>query len=249
MRVFLIRTGIVVMLAIVLPLLGGLAIAYGEWSRESDRRYRFTDSSGQAPDASLYSEAIVQVYAARAARWRGVFGVHSWIAYKKADAEQYVRAEVIGWGASYRQSVVVKRNGIPDQYWYGYEPELLAEIRGREAETAIREIEYQIERYRFEDHYRVWPGPNSNTFTAHIAREVEALEIDLPPTAIGKDYVDRIGFAEAPSKTGFQFLAHGVFGVTLALEEGIEINLLGATYGVDLYPPALKLPCIGRIGF
>jgi hypothetical protein len=249
MRKILIRLGIVVLLAIVFPFLGGLTIAYGEWSRKSDRRYQFTGSSGQAPDAALYSEAVVQVYAARAARWRGVFGVHSWIAYKKADAAQYVRAEVIGWGAQYKQTVVVKRNGIPDQYWYGYEPELLAEIRGPDAENAILEIESLIEQYPFKNHYTVWPGPNSNTFTAHIAREVEELEIDLPPTAIGKDYVDRIGFAEAPSKSGFQFLAHGVFGVTLALEEGIEINLLGATYGVDFNPPALKLPCIGRIGF
>jgi len=249
MRKVLIRLGIVVLVAIVFPFLGGLTIAYGEWSGNSDRRYQLAGSSGQAPDAALYSEAIVQVYAARAARWRGVFGVHSWIAYKKADAAQYVRAEVIGWGARYKQTVVVKRNGIPDRYWYGYEPELLAEIRGRDAETAIVRIEALIDQYPFKNNYQVWPGPNSNTFTAHIAREVEALEIDLPPTAIGKDYVDRIGFAEAPSKTGFQFLAHGVFGITLALEEGLEINLLGATYGIDLNRPALKLPCIGRLGF
>jgi hypothetical protein len=249
MQKVLIRLGIVVLIAIVIPFLGGVTIAYGEWTRESDRRYQFTGSSGQAPEAALYSEAIVQVYAARAARWRGVFGVHSWIAYKKADSTQYVRAEVIGWGARYRQSVVVKRNGIPDQYWYGYEPELLADIRGQDAEKAIRRIEYLIEQYPFKNHYKVWPGPNSNTFTAHIAREVEELEVDLPPTAIGKDYVDRIGFDAAPSKTGIQFLAHGLFGITLALQEGFEINLLGATYGIDLNPLALKLPCIGRIGF
>jgi hypothetical protein len=249
MQKVLIRLGIVVLIAIVIPFLGGVTIAYGEWTRESDRRYQFTGSSGQAPEAALYSEAIVQVYAARAARWRGVFGVHSWIAYKKADSTQYVRAEVIGWGARYRQSVVVKRNGIPDQYWYGYEPELLADIRGQDAEKAIRRIEYLIEQYSFKNHYKVWPGPNSNTFTAHIAREVEELEVDLPPTAIGKDYVDRIGFDAAPSKTGIQFLAHGLFGITLALQEGFEINLLGATYGIDLNPLALKLPCIGRIGF
>jgi len=249
MRIVLFRVAVILLVTVVIPLIGGLTIAYGEWSRKSDQRYQFTGSSGQAPEAALYSEAIVQVYAARAARWRGVFGVHSWIAYKKADTTQYVRAEVIGWGAQYKQSVVVKRNGIPDQYWYGYEPELLADIRGQDAEKAIRRIEYLIEQYPFKNHYKVWPGPNSNTFTAHIAREVEELEIDLPPTAIGKDYVDRIGFDAAPSKTGFQFLVHGVFGITLALEEGFEINLLGATYGIDLNPLALKVPCIGRIGF
>jgi hypothetical protein len=249
MRIILIRTGVVVLLAIVLPLVGGLAITYGEWSGNSDRRYQFYGSSGQAPSALDHGEAIVQVYAARAARWRGIFGVHTWIAYKKTDATQYLRTEVIGWGARYKESVVVTRNGIPDQYWYGYEPELLADIRGQQAENAIARIESLIDEYPFRNRYRIWPGPNSNTYTAYLLREVEELVVDLPATAIGKDYVDRVGFAEAPSNSGYQFLAHGLFGVTLALEEGLEINLLGATYGLDLDPLAMKLPYIGRLGF
>jgi len=249
MRVILVRTGIVVLVAIVLPLLGGLTIAYDEWSGNTERRYQFYGSSGQAPGAQEYGAAIVQVYAARAARWRGIFGVHTWIAYRKADSAQYVRTEVIGWGARDRESVVVTRNGIPDQYWYGYEPELLADIRGRQAEHAIARIESLIDKYPYRNRYQLWPGPNSNTYTAYLIREVEELVVDLPPTAIGKDYADRVGFAEAPSNTGYQFLAHGLFGVKLALEEGLEIDILGATYGVDLNLPALKLPCIGRLGF
>lgn len=249
MRVVLFRAGIVVLLLVVFPLIGGLTIAYGEWSRESDRRYLFRGSSGQAPLAQDYSGAVVQVYAARAARWRGIFGVHSWIAYKKAGAGQYVRTEVIGWGARYKQSVVVTRKGIADQYWYGYEPELLADLRGPEAEKAIARIESLVEAYPFDKRYGVWPGPNSNTYTAWLVREVEELAVDLPPTAIGKDFIDGVGFVAAPSNTGFQFLVYGLFGITLALEEGLEISILGATYGLDLNAPALKLPCIGRIGF
>lgn len=249
MRVVLVRTGIFVLLAIVVPLIGGLTIAYGEWSGNSERRYQFTGSSNQAPKAAEHGEAIVQVYAARAARWRGIFGVHTWLTYKKADATQYVRTEVIGWGARYKQSVVVKRYGIPDQYWYGYAPDLLADIRGQDAERAIARIESLIEQYPFKTHYKVWPGPNSNTYTAHLIREVEELVVDLPATAIGKDYLDSAGFVTAPSNTGFQFSAHGLLGVTLALEEGVEVNILGASYGVDLNPPALKLPGIGRLGF
>ena len=38
------------------------------------------DSSEQAPIAGKTDEAIIQVYAARAARWRGSVGVHTWIA-------------------------------------------------------------------------------------------------------------------------------------------------------------------------
>ena len=35
----------------------------------------------------------------------------------------------------------------------------------------------------------------------------------------------------------------------VAAEEGIEINILGLTFGIDWNQPALKLPGLGRIGF
>jgi hypothetical protein len=37
--------------------------------------------------------------------------------------------------------------------------------------------------------YRPWPGPNSNTFLAHIARQVPELVIQLPSNAVGKDHL------------------------------------------------------------
>ena len=56
------------------------------------------DSSEQAPDPATTPEPVVQVYAARAVGWRGVFAVHSWIALKPRDASAYTRYEVMGWG-------------------------------------------------------------------------------------------------------------------------------------------------------
>ena len=46
------------------------------------RDYRRADrsSAGIAPPAESTPEAVVQVYAARALNWRGIFGVHTWIA-------------------------------------------------------------------------------------------------------------------------------------------------------------------------
>ena len=53
---------------------------------------------------------------------------------------------------------------------------------------------------------------------------------------------------KAPSGTGYQLSLGGVVGLTIAMEEGFEINLLGLTFGLDATPPALKLPGIGRLG-
>ncbi len=35
----------------------------------------------------------------------------------------------------------------------------------------------------------------------------------------------------------------------VAREEGIEVNLLGLTLGIDFAGPALKLPGLGRLGW
>ena len=95
----------------------------------------------------------------------------------------------------------------------------------------------------------MWPGPNSNTFTAFVARAVPELRVDLPPTAIGKDYLPNGHIvAPSPSGTGFQFSVFGLFGVLVGVEEGFEVNLLGLTFGIDPADPALKLPIFGRLG-
>src|ERR1700730_13322038 len=56
------------------------------------------DPSGLAPDPSTTPEAVIQVYAARAVRWRGAFAVHSWVVVKPSAAQRYSRYEVLGFG-------------------------------------------------------------------------------------------------------------------------------------------------------
>jgi hypothetical protein len=41
----------------------------------------------------------------------------------------------------------------------------------------------------------------------------------------------------------------GLAGVLVGLEEGLEVNLLGLSFGIDLNRPALRLPVAGRLGF
>jgi len=77
---------------------------------------------------------------------------------------------------------------------------------------------------------------------------VPELRADLPPTAIGKDYLRGGLFTAAPSGSGYQLSVAGLLGLTASSVEGLEVNLLGLTFGVDPWPPALKLPLAGRIG-
>jgi hypothetical protein len=53
----------------------------------------------------------------------------------------------------------------------------------------IKDVEAAVKAYPYSHNYTVWPGPNSNTFTAHVARAVPDLRLDLPPTAVSKDYI------------------------------------------------------------
>ena len=231
---------LVITVVLVLGLLAG--------ARSADWRTASREPVGLAPDPATTREAVVQVYAARAVGWRGYFGVHSWVAVKPAGAPEYTVYEVIGWRLRYGNSALAIRHRGPDERWFGSAPHLLADKRGAGAEPLIARIDRAARDYPYAREYGLWPGPNSNTFTAWIARAVPELEIDLPPTAIGKDYLrDRV-IATAPSGSGFQVSLVGLLGFTASGVEGVEINVLGLTFGFDPYRPAIRLPIVGRFG-
>lgn len=226
-----------------------LALLSGEVSLDRSWYTASRDSAGIVPPATATPEAVVQVYAARAFDWRGAFAVHTWIAVKPENAASYVTYEIIGWRFWRDGNGLTRREGPPDRHWFGAAPRILAELRGAEAARAIPEIEAAVAAYPFATQYRTWPGPNSNTFTASVARAVPALRLDLPPTAVGKDYLGPTQFlAAAPSGTGYQVSLFGLAGVLAAEEEGLEVNLLGMTFGIDPFDLALKVPGLGRLG-
>lgn len=210
-----------------------------------------TDATGLAPSPASTPAAVVQVYSGRAFSWRGIFGVHTWIAVKPASADRYTRYEVFGWGVRHgREAVRIRSNLAPDGYWFGSHPRLLVDLRGPSVDEIIARIDAAARRYPHNHEYRLWPGPNSNTFTAYIGREVPELDLELPPTAIGKDYIAGGGlFARSPSGSGVQLSLFGLLGITLGVDEGIEINVLGLSAGIDILNPAIKLPGIGRVGW
>lgn len=223
---------------------GGLIYFYPaeDW-KTADR-----SSSRLAPLPAEEPEAVVQVYAARAFSWRKYFAVHTWIAVKEKDAGFYTVYQVIGFQLSAKGTSVSIARDIPDRKWFGAEPELIQELRGTAAEKAIPVISRTAREYPHAGTYWVIPGPNSNTFTAALMREVPELTVELPPHAVGKDYLPGGIAGRTESGTGVRVNLWGLAGFSLGLAEGAEISLMGLNAGVDVLRPALKLPMIGRIG-
>jgi hypothetical protein len=215
----------------------------GEW-RSASRA-----PVGLAPSPETTREPVVQVYAARAVRWRGYFGVHTWIAVKPRDAAAYTVYEVNGWRLRRTGRAVSVDHRSPDSRWFGNRPDLLADLRGEGVDDVIARIEAAVDSYPYADTYRVWPGPNSNTFTAYVLRAAPELRADLPAHAIGKDYLEPAFVAWAPSGTGAQVNVFGVVGALAGIEEGLELNVLGLTFGLDPLDLALKVPMAGRLGW
>lgn len=237
--------GWVAFAAFVCPL--ALSLALRHFSDRPHWSAADHESTGQAPSALAHPAAVAQVYAARTWGLRGALAVHTWLAVKRAGASSYTRYEVIGWRLSRTGSALVRDpSRAPDGLWFSNSPQLLAEVRGAAATAAIDKIEAAVAAYPYDREYRLWPGPNSNTFTAFVARRVPELGAALPSIAIGKDYLaDAAVLAPAPSGTGGQFSIFGLAGVLLAAREGLEVNLLGFVAGVRFHPFGVKLPGLG----
>jgi hypothetical protein len=212
------------------------------------RSWREADwsSTGALPAASAYPQARVLVMTGQTGGWKGAVAVHSWVVLKRESARSWTRYDVVGWGNP------VRTNGwAPDGRWYGNQPTVLADISGPEAATLIPRIEQAVKGYAFANYgdYRLWPGPNSNTFVATVLRAVPELGVTMPPNAIGRDYRPGPYIGWSDSGTGVEASLWGVLGVKLGWVEGVEVNVLGLVAGLDLRHPALKLPGFGRIGF
>ena len=235
--------------AIALLLMGPFGVlAFGDIDLQMPWHRTSSESTGQAPDPGQVHEAVVQVYGARTVRWRGAFAIHPWIAVKRAGADHYTTYQVIGWRA-YRggDALVASDTRTPDARWFGAKPQLLAEHRGPGVDALIDRIETAVDRYPWGTAYKLWPGPNSNTFVAFVARQVPELGLDLPPTAIGKDYLGPSTFvAPAPSGSGWQVSLWGLAGLTVAREEGFELNFMGLGFGLDINDARLRLPGLGN---
>ncbi len=230
-------------LTILAPISLGTALGYAKGWPPNWKEANW-GTSGVLPVASTVQPATVIILASRTGRWKGIFAEHMSIVLKPEGAAQWTRYDVVGWGNPVRKDAFA-----PDAFWYGNAPRIIYRLEGAKAAALIPAVGASIAAYPYQikGTYHVWPGPNSNTFVSWVVRHTDGLDTELPPVAVGKDWLGWAGYAPAPSKTGYSFSIVGIFGGTLALKEGAELHLLGSTIGIDPDDLAIKLPALGKL--
>jgi hypothetical protein len=238
------RTLVLTILALFLLPIAARAALYAYEGGPRSWRDADWSSIGSLPPATSHPEARVLFLSGRTGGWKGVVAVHSWIVIKPANATAWRRYDLVGWGNP------VRINGwAPDGRWFGDKPRVIADLEGDEATALIPKIEAAIKEYRFANagDYRMWPGPNSNTFVATVLRAVPEIGISMPPNAIGRDFRPYPYAGWTDSGTGVEASLWGMLGAKIGWVEGVELNFLGLVAGLDLRNPGLKLPGFGHV--
>src|SRR5262249_38818743 len=127
-----------ILVLFLLPLAVHAALYAGK-----DRPASFRDADWSSvgmlrrPDSER--EARFLVFTSRTGRWKGIFAVHSWIAFKPENATSWSRYDVVGWGQP------VRTNGwAADGRWFGDTPRVLVDGRGSAATTIIPRVKAAI---------------------------------------------------------------------------------------------------------
>lgn len=214
-------------------------------------------STGLLPAPESYPAARVLILEVPTSGYTSKLVTHSYIILKRENARSWDRFDVMrfasrDWhgrrnGQWFGNEPIINRYAA-DGRWYGVPPVVIADAVGAAAAEAIPKIEAAIKNYPVtQAAYRVWPGPNSNTFVAVALRAAPELKASLPPTAIGKDFKHGLYVGLTDTRTGVEASLYGILGLKIGWAEGVEINFLTLIAGFDARQPALKIPGFGRI--
>jgi hypothetical protein len=239
------RLMIVIFLIYLLPTFASA----GLWAMR-DHPVRWSDarwtSAGILPKPQDSPEAAIYIFSAMTGGLKGAVASHAWIVTKEKGASSYTRYDKVGWGSPIRRN-----HRDPDAFWYSNPPQLVASVSGSRAELLIPKVEGAIAAYPYAQPggYRIWPGPNSNSFVAHVLRTVPELGAVLPPHAVGRDYLPNGAFVHLDDDwRDLHVTVRGLVGFSVGQRSGLEVHVLGLVAGLDLARPGIKLPALGRIG-
>ncbi|WP_114390212.1 DUF3750 domain-containing protein [Notoacmeibacter marinus] len=230
---------------VIFALPAGASLLHWQFSeRPGSWRQADWGSSGLLPPASEAEDAAIYILAARTGGLKGALAVHSWLVTKAPNAARYNRYDKVGWGQPVRQ------NSYPaDGRWYSNDPFVVAAFHGDTAMRLLPQIEAAIRSYPFHRNgdYRIWPGPNSNSFIAHVLDAVPELQTALPSNAVGRDFRPGLfAFDIAPDHRDLHVTLGGLAGFAIGARYGLELQFLGLVAGFDFAQPAIKVPGWGR---
>ena len=200
--------------------------------------------------------------------WYTRFAEHAWIDVKQGDEESWTRIEIGGPGSGVDVFATSSENVRAPIRWKN-RVSVLETITGDRAKRAIprllelaaAELDYGHQETVAMDEdswhvvihapeareYDAWPGPNSNTFIATLVEGTPELHAELHHNSVGKDYPR--GIRAGKTSSGFGVEADmGYLGAGVGLRQGLELHIFQLTAGISLWPPALKIPLIPRIG-
>lgn len=200
--------------------------------------------------------------------WYTRFAEHAWIDVKQGAESEWSRIEIGGQSSGVMIFPITSKEARATHRWDN-RVSVLETLVGEAARSAIPQIKTQARAQEDFGHqtweateddgwyvritqptgraYDAYPGPNSNTLIASIVEGVPDLHAELHHNSVGKDYPQ--GFRVGRTSSGFGFeVDSGYLGAGLGLRQGLELHLGQLTAGVGLWPPALKLPLLPRIG-
>jgi hypothetical protein len=191
----------------------------------------------QMPDNS---ETVVALFSGGLVRPMEDIARHPWFAVRRKGGTEWHIYEVGGGGTTDDAS---KNSPYLEPILHG----LWRGEAGERAADCVERVGPEVKR-TIERSYVFYPGPNSNTFGDVVLRRCK-LAASLPATSVGKDWRGWIGAGISSERTGLQ-VETPVLGLKVGLKEGIEVHIIGLSFGIDLWPPAIILPLgPGRLGF
>lgn len=202
-------------------------------------------------EATFMGDSMVQIYETKEENWVGALAVKTWLVAKPKYAVSYTVYEIAPPKKNEpkeRSLVSIQKKGATE-IAFPSKPRLLYELKGKQAEKIIDQIDRLAQIYPYQFEYEEWFGPNQNTFVAYLVRNIEGMDFAMPSNANGKDYLGLPFYDLTPTKTGYQISYKGMIGMMLSKKEGIEVNIGGIVIGVNPASQEIKLPGFGTIAY
>jgi len=142
------------------------------------------------------NESMVRLYCAPVPGYKEI-ATHPWFVVKRSGEDHFDRWEIAAFSGQFRYELAIRADGVygniykniagPDEF-FGAAGWVQAELRGPDADPIIDFIESQSPHYPCRFTYTLFPGPNSNSYAQWVLDHT-GWDAQLPPTAIGMDYV------------------------------------------------------------